>query len=56
MKYGVDYSNVSERCGCRPNARQIQDTVDCDSPIFLAVGRMDQWVAFPPGYLKRFPD
>jgi hypothetical protein len=47
MKYGsVDNLDVSERCGCRPKARQIRDTVDCDRSISLAVARVDQCVAF----------
>lgn len=34
------------RCGCRPKARQIRDTVDCDRPIAVAIARVDQCVAF----------
>ena len=45
-KYGsVDSLNVSARCGLSPNARQIRPTVDCDSPLRLAIPRVLQWVA-----------
>lgn len=33
-------------CGCRPKARRIRDTVDCDRPVSFAVARVDQCVAF----------
>lgn len=46
-KYGsVDNLKVCDRCGCRPNARQIRDTDDCDRPISFAIDRVDQCVAF----------
>src|SRR5882757_6190500 len=41
----VDSLNDSDRHGCRPNVRQIRDTVDCDIPVALAIDRLDQWVA-----------
>jgi hypothetical protein len=37
---------VQHPCGCRPNARQTRETVDCDRPISLAIERVDQCVAF----------
>jgi hypothetical protein len=46
-KYGsVDNLKVSVRWDCRPNARQIRATVDCDRPISWAIARVDQCVAF----------
>lgn len=38
--------NFSARWGCRPNARQIRETVDCDRPVSSAIDRVDQCVAF----------
>jgi hypothetical protein len=47
MKYGsVDSLKVSDRCGCRPNARQIRDTDDCEKPFSFAIDCVDQCVAF----------
>jgi len=33
---------ISERCGCRPKARQIRETVDGDNPVSWVVERVDQ--------------
>src|SRR3546814_1137850 len=41
----VDSLNVSDRCGCRPNAPQIRRMVVCDSPDLAAMERIDQCVA-----------
>ena len=41
----VDSLNVSDRCGCRPNADQIRRMVVCDSPVSAAMERIDQCVA-----------
>jgi hypothetical protein len=41
----VDSFHVSTRCGFRPNARHIRDTVDCDNPDAFAIDRVDQWVS-----------
>src|SRR5665647_1917517 len=32
----------STRCGCRPNARQTRETVDCERPLAAAIRRVDQ--------------
>ena len=37
--------NVSDRCGCRPNAFQIRCTDAGESPTSRAIERIDQWVA-----------
>ena len=37
--------HASCRWGCNPNARQIRDTADCDSPNSAASDRVDQCVA-----------
>src|SRR3546814_5736426 len=38
----VDSLNVSDRCGCRPNAPQIRRMVLCDSPDLAAMERIDR--------------
>ena len=40
-----DSFQVSCRCGCKPKARQIRDTADCDNPSSVASDRVDQCVA-----------
>ena len=45
-KGSLESFQCSTRCGCSPNARQIRETVDCDSPVRLAICRVDQCV--PP--------
>src|SRR5829696_949877 len=40
--------NVSWRCGCSPNARQIRDTAVCVSPTSLDIERVDQCVGDRP--------
>ena len=37
--------NVSTRCGCNANARQMRLTALCDSPVAAAIERVDQCVA-----------
>lgn len=38
----VDSFQVSTMCGLRPNARQIRETADCDTPSASAIERVDQ--------------
>jgi hypothetical protein len=40
-----DSFQVSCRCGCNPNARQIRETAVCDNPTSAASDRVDQCVA-----------
>jgi hypothetical protein len=42
----------STRWGCKPNARQIRDTVDCETPTWVAIWRVDQCVAPSGGALS----
>ena len=39
--------HVSTTCGFSPNARQIRETVDCDSPDSAAIDRVDQCESCP---------
>lgn len=42
----VDSLNVSLRCGCKPNVFQIRKIADCERPVWAAISRVLQWVAF----------
>jgi hypothetical protein len=37
--------NISCRCGCKPNARQMRGTAVCDKPVSRAMLRLLQCVA-----------
>jgi hypothetical protein len=50
-----DSLNVSDRCGCGPNARQIRPTVVRPSPLATAIPRVLQWVARAPRDRPRRP-
>ena len=41
----LDSLNVSERCGCSPNAVQMRRIMVCEKPVTPAIDRIDQCVA-----------
>ncbi|GEM_PF-5768799 len=41
----LDSLNVSERCGCNPNAVQMRRIVVWEKPVTPAIERIGQWVA-----------
>jgi hypothetical protein len=41
----LDSFHESCLCGANPNARHTRETMDCDSPKWVAIDRVDQCVA-----------